>query len=258
MTHFLASVLDHQEVDLALAACVDIIDLKDPRSGALGAWPLPAVKDAVERVARRRPVSATVGDLPMEPALLAERVGALAATGVDYVKVGLFADPGLEAGITALGRLAADVALVGVLFADRRPDLELVRRLAMAGFTGVMLDTAGKDHGGLRRHVSDAGLARFLGYAASQGLCGGLAGSLGLDDIAPLLALGPEFLGFRGALCAGARRTGSLDAQALERVRQAIPRPGAPAGSGPRSAFSESPADFLRSASGAGGEALPY
>ena len=35
----LASVATLAEVDLALAAGADLIDLKDPEAGALGAWP---------------------------------------------------------------------------------------------------------------------------------------------------------------------------------------------------------------------------
>ena len=84
-----------------------------------------------------------------------------------------------------------------------------------------MLDTAGKQNGGLRTHLSDAGLARFVTLARMNGLLCGLAGSLGLDDIAPLAALEPDYLGFRGALCAG-DRAGRLDPKAFRAVRAAL------------------------------------
>ena len=256
MTYLLASVRDAHEAAMALQADADVIDLKDPQHGALGALPLSVVREAVAAVGRRRPVSATLGDAPMPPGLWVERAAALAECGVDYVKVGLPAGPAADACIDALSGLAAQVALVGVLFADERPDLRVLRRLAGAGFSVVMLDTANKAGGGLRRHITDAGLGRFVGYAATHGLCSGLAGSLGLGDIAPLLALGPEYLGFRGALCAGGERGAGLDADAMARVRLAIPRHSDAAGSGVR-AVSENGRESPRPAFGAGDPARP-
>ena len=52
----------------------------------------------------------------------------------------------------------------------------------------------------------------------------GLAGSLGLADVAPLAELGPDYLGFRGALCGRGGRTAGLDAAAIAEVRAAVRR----------------------------------
>ena len=49
----------------------------------------------------------------------------------------------------------------------------------------------------------------------------GLAGSLRLEHVAPLAALGPDYLGFRGALCA-AGRTDRIDPARVREVRQAL------------------------------------
>jgi (5-formylfuran-3-yl)methyl phosphate synthase len=51
----------------------------------------------------------------------------------------------------------------------------------------------------------------------------GLAGSLRLADVAPLLALAPDYLGFRGALCE-AGRTSVIDPERVRAVRAAIDR----------------------------------
>ena len=77
-------------------------------------------------------------------------------------------------------------------------------------------------------------------------------------DIAPLLALGPEYLGFRGALCAGRQRGAGLDADAMARVRLAIPRH-SDAAAGPEGvrAVSENGRESLRPAFGAGDPARP-
>jgi uncharacterized protein (UPF0264 family) len=112
---------------------------------------------------------------------------------------------------------------VAVLFADRWPYPGAPEALARAGFEGVMVDTADKSAGGLRRHLDEAALHGFLREAAAFGLFGGLAGSLARADIPALLALGPDVIGFRGALCAGGARTAGLDPAALRAVRAAIP-----------------------------------
>jgi uncharacterized protein (UPF0264 family) len=218
----LASVADLDETAVACALGADIIDLKDPARGALGAWPLERLREAVRLVAGRRLVSATVGDLPMVPDLVLAAAKRTAATGVDIVKVGMFADGDRVACIAALGGAARDgVRLVAVLMADQGLDLSLLVLLADAGFHGAMLDTADKRAESLRHRLDSAQLRTFVDRARSLGLLTGLAGSLRLADIAPLAALRPDYLGFRGALCRSGRET-ALDPAALATIRDAL------------------------------------
>ena len=53
MTRFLVSVRDVAETETALAAGADIIDLKDPAKGALGALDPAAIASCVMRIAGR-------------------------------------------------------------------------------------------------------------------------------------------------------------------------------------------------------------
>jgi (5-formylfuran-3-yl)methyl phosphate synthase len=222
MTGFLASVTSAAEAEIVLAAGADIIDLKDPHSGALGALSPPAIETAVRAVAGRRTVSATAGDLPMEPRRVADAVARIAGLGVDIVKVGMFPGGDPLACIAALARAAArGTRIVAVLFADQGPDLAVIDRLHDAGIVGAMLDTADKHAGGLRRHLGDAVLAEFVMRVSRQGMLTGLAGSLGLADIAPLARHAPDYLGFRGALCKDGR-TSTLDPERVRAVRAAI------------------------------------
>jgi uncharacterized protein (UPF0264 family) len=55
------------------------------------------------------------------------------------------------------------------------------------------------------------------------GLAAGLAGALRVEHIPALVALGPDVLGFRGALCRHGRRQAAIDAEAVIGVRRAIP-----------------------------------
>ncbi len=224
MTAMLASVTTAAEADFALAAGVDLIDLKDPQSGALGALPLATVRAIVQGFGDRATLSATAGDLAPVPATVAPAVQALAATGVHYVKVGLFPGPRQRDCLAALAPLAAaGTRLVVVLLADRAPDLTLLPVIRAAGCAGVMLDTADKRQGRLTDHIDHGCLQQFVEQARALGLLSGLAGSLRLADIARLLPLAPDYLGFRGALCRGAR-DGQIEPGALAAVRAAIPQ----------------------------------
>jgi uncharacterized protein (UPF0264 family) len=222
MTRFLASIASVEELPAALAGGADLIDVKDPSTGALGAATIETIRSVAAEVGGRRPVSATLGDLPMEPELLVKAARRTAAAGVDFVKAGVFPDGDAGTCIAALGAVAGDgVRLVAVLFADRAPDLALLDRIAAAGFAGAMLDTAGKGGGVLPDHLPPERLRAFVQRAKSLGLMTGLAGSLRLEHVAPLAALGPDYLGFRGALCAGGRAN-RIDPARVRQVRQAL------------------------------------
>lgn len=222
MTGVLASVISAAEAETAIDCGVDIIDLKDPSAGALGALPSAIIQDAVSQIAGRRCVSATIGDLPMVPASIAAAVERMGGLGVDIVKVGLFPDGDPVACFQALAAQAArGRRIVAVLFADRTPDFSVIERARDHGLAGVMLDTADKGGGGLRRHLAGDELTRFVARARGAGLLCGLAGSLGLADVLPLLRLRPDYLGFRGALCR-AGRTAALDPVRVRAVCAAV------------------------------------
>jgi len=221
---FLASVTSEAEARLAAEHGADIVDCKNPAAGALGALPHGVVRRIRNALPSRIPVSATIGDLSPEPGAVLEAARAMAQTGADFVKVGFF--PGGDALATArtLGRgLAGETALVAVILADVPAERDLVPALGEAGFAGVMLDTAAKDGRTLLDHRSIERLGTFVAEARAAGLFAGLAGSLGLSHVPALLALAPDVLGFRGALCRAADRRGALDAGALRAVRSAIP-----------------------------------
>lgn len=222
MTLMLASVTGAREAEIALAGGADIIDLKDPRAGALGALAAEAVREAVAAIAGRRPVSAVTGDL-IEPPRVREAAERMAATGVDYVKVGFLPGCDADAIAAALKPLAARTPLVAVLFGDADPDLSVLPRLVGAGFAGVMLDTARKDGGRLLDHMDAPALSSFVRRARNLRLLTGLAGSLEGPDVPRLVPMKPDFLGFRGALCDGEDRTRGLDPAAVARIRALIP-----------------------------------
>lgn len=218
----LASALDAREAATALAAGADIIDMKDARHGALGALPLDVIAQAVAAVAGRRPVSATLGDPPYDIEALVARARALRGLCVRYVKFAVDADF-LARHAESLAALARDVDLIGMQFADDGLDVALLPRLAALGFAGAMIDTRDKARGRLTTLCDGATLAAFCARCRAAGLRAGLAGSLRADDVPALLAIRPDVLGFRGALCADHARGRALDAAATRALRSLIP-----------------------------------
>jgi (5-formylfuran-3-yl)methyl phosphate synthase len=223
MSGMLASVNSLAEARLVAQFDVDIIDLKQPAQGALGALEASEVKAIVGALAPETVISATVGDLPMQATLLANAVNAMAATGVDYVKIGFFPGGDWQACIEQLAVPANNGhALIAVLFADTRPELSIIDSLHQAGFRGVMLDTMDKQAGSLTRLLNRGELQAFVQKAKSHALLTGLAGSLTIDDIPGLRGLEADYLGFRGALCHQRTRTAELDSKRIADIRQCL------------------------------------
>lgn len=227
----LVSVRDPAEALEAAAAGAQILDAKEPATGALGAVPeavLRALVGALRAAGQPQPVSATVGDGPFDDAGLEARVRATAACGVRWVKVG--AGPGEAGTVAALGRLQARMraeqaaaqaaghappwpawrGLVPVLLADAGLEDARLQAACQGGFPAVMLDTADKAAGSLAARRPHAELQAVLRALQAGGARAGLAGSLRAEDLGALRALGPDLLGVRGAACAGGR-DGRLD-----------------------------------------------
>lgn len=223
MTAMLASVSSLDEAMLVLAAGVDLIDLKQPASGALGALAPELCQEIVKRINGSCPVSATIGDLPMHAETIGRAARSMAATGVDFIKIGFFPGGNRDACIRELaGMIRSGQQLIAVLFADADPDFTIIEILAAQGFAGVMLDTADKHNGGLLRVMPGKQIQGFINRAQDNELLCGLAGSLSLADIPELMTLQPDYLGFRGALCTDQLRTKTLDSGAVTRIKQAL------------------------------------
>jgi uncharacterized protein (UPF0264 family) len=208
---FLASVTCLNEAQLVLDANVDIIDLKNPAEGSLGALPLATIQEIVKLIDKRKLVSATIGDLVMDPLLIEPAVQAISETGVDIVKVGFFGSENHVACALSLKKqILNGTKVVAVLFADQHPNFDFMDNLKAAGFYGAMLDTAEKSSGGLLNHLSLEILSAFTQKAKSLNLLSGLAGSLTLNDISMLNECYPDYLGFRGALCDSLNRRSEI------------------------------------------------
>jgi uncharacterized protein (UPF0264 family) len=219
----LVSVRNDAEAWLAVQGGAGFIDLKEPREGALGGLPVPAIS-AVVKLLRGRgvalPISATIGDVPMhEIDRIAASVAAVGACGVDYVKVGIEPAEHAEAVLDRLGDCG--FAVVPVFIADRGLDFGLVARACTLGFPAVMADTADKRAGSLLDVVAENRLRRFVHEVQSAGRLAGLAGALRVQHLPALRRLAPDFAGFRSAVCHG-DRSSALDPQRVQDLAEAL------------------------------------
>jgi len=228
-TGLLASVRSVDEALIALVSGADIIDAKDPFLGALGALDAKEISAIVKAINGRAPVSATTGDWPIGSPELLMAYESIQHTGVDYIKIGLFGvhdEATLRSGLAALPppHLSQSPARIAVIMADQGILLWPLQILKEYGFKGVMLDTANKFAGGLRTLASQETLSLFVSHASALDMMVGLAGSLSEEDIDPLSALHPHYLGFRTALCGVEGRTGRLDSSRIAQLRATLNR----------------------------------
>ncbi|HEX3834360.1 MAG TPA: (5-formylfuran-3-yl)methyl phosphate synthase [Solirubrobacteraceae bacterium] len=217
----LVSVVSAAEARLALAAGADIIDVKDPREGALGA-PAPSVlSEVVSAVGSAAPVSVALGDMPDLPHTAALAARGAALTGADYVKVGLRGGDSLDRAIAVMsavhGAVGQQTAVIAAAYADAgaldppalSPALlpELVQR---TGISGALVDTCVKDGRGLYGWLSESELADLIARTRAAGASFAVAGQLTLDELCRVEA---DVVGVRSAVCRNGDRRGDLDPQ---------------------------------------------
>jgi uncharacterized protein (UPF0264 family) len=224
MSRLLVSVRDVVEASAAFAAGADLIDVKEPLNGALGAAPIGTVEAVVKALPASAETSAVAGDHDDADGFVAA-ARAVAGTGVSFIKVGLGAALARPSAIARIGReLAGSGRLVAVLFADERTDAGLAPHLARAGFAGAMIDTRSKAGGRLTDLMTPAEISAFVAGCRAAGLLAGLAGSLRVEDIPGLAGAKPDILGFRGGLCVGGDRRAPLDPAGVRRAAETLRR----------------------------------
>jgi uncharacterized protein (UPF0264 family) len=221
----------------AITGGADIIDVKNPLEGALGAnypWVIKKIKELTPGDVE---VSCTLGDAPNLPGSFSLAALGAASLGVDYVKVGLY---GVKTSgeavffLQQINRAAKDVnpkiKVVVAGYADAKKigalDPSLIPELAHKAHADIaMLDTAVKDGKTLFDHQTIEQLKVFVSSAHGFGLQAALAGSLRKQDLSVVYGLGVDIAGFRGAACTGSDRnggqiSGQLVAELAETIRQ--------------------------------------
>jgi uncharacterized protein (UPF0264 family) len=219
-TGLLVSVRSASEAVTALEGGVDLIDVKEPTLGPLGAAATTVVREVVAVIAGRRPVSAALGEWR-------DWDGQPVPEGLRYVKWGL-AGVADDAGAALRQMRKTPVAAEPVLvaYADHRrassPDPVWLAERAMAlGFAAFLLDTAVKDGSTLVDWIAPATLARIRFQLADREVPMALAGSLDEAEIRRLAPLKPDWFAVRGAACVGGRG-GTVSANRVRQLKSVI------------------------------------
>ncbi len=236
MPGLLVSVRDAAEAELALAAGVDLIDVKEPLAGPLGAADpatIGRVATAIARApaSRRVPLSVALGELTEQATAPARQWPAR----IDFAKLGL-------AGCAALpdwrGRWASELeswparmGRVAVVYADWRvavapPPADVLDLARELGCTAALVDTFDKSAGSLVEHWTPAEIREFIGAARQRGMLAVVGGGLARRNLGQIVRLEPDFIAVRGAACRGGR-SGPLCRARLRRLVQLLrPRRG--------------------------------
>jgi len=229
----LVSVADVREARVAVRGGVDIVDVKNPAEGSLGAPAPDMIARVRNTVPSERPVSAAIGDLPNLPGTAALAALGAARSGAAYVKVGLWGTSTEEEAVAVLRAVREAVesgptrpTVVAAAYADAErvpsrplPPGALVAAARRAGVGGCLVDTAVKDGRGLFEWLAPDALAALVAEGHAARLEMALAGALRAEDLPAVRATGADIAGVRSAACRDGRRTAPLDAERIERLR---------------------------------------
>lgn len=230
MTGLLVSVRSAAEARAALAGGADVIDVKEPRRGALGPADPSVWKEILQTVDGRAPASAALGELHSDEIYdYASRAAAFA-----YAKIGLSdwrrCRNSAAKWFQAKSALPGDVCAVPVLYADiEAAECQTFSASARAAISLaaesrsalLVIDTFQKKGANLLDLVSLTELQRLSIAAAQDGVRLVLAGSLNEGAIERLLPLQPAYIGVRTAACTGGR-DGTIDLGRVKSLAQLV------------------------------------
>lgn len=226
MTRLLVSVRNAEEARAALRAGADLIDVKEPAKGSLGAPSNQAVEQVVAAVADEVPVSVALGELRD----LGGQEKISVPGGVAFAKLGL-AGCGLLADwrhrwaefVRTVPRATRPVA---VIYADweivgaPEPE-EVLAEAVRLNCAAVLVDTCAKGRGTLLDWWPLNRLSARIRAIHQEGMLAVLGGSLTMETVGPVAALGPDYVAVRGAVCRDGR-TGPLDGDLVQQLARRI------------------------------------
>lgn len=212
----LVSVVNQKEAEESIEGGADIIDVKNPKEGSLGAN-YPRVIRQVKKITAQKKLelSATIGDMPNLPGTASLAALGAAVSGADYVKVGLFGAKTSEDATTLMTEVVRAVKeynpqmkTIACGYADYKNfgcvnPLELPHVAYKAKADGVLVDIKIKNKtSNLFTFLGDKELEKLVKQAQNYGLLAALAGSLDVQDVSRVYDLGADIIGVRGAVCA--------------------------------------------------------
>ncbi|MDI9645665.1 MAG: (5-formylfuran-3-yl)methyl phosphate synthase [Archaeoglobales archaeon] len=214
----LVSPMNLAEAFEAIEGGADIIDVKNPVEGSLGAnfpWVIREVASFSKKHGRE--TSATIGDMPYKPGTASLAALGAAIAGADYIKVGLFGvKDAKEAGemvknvVKSVKDYDSSKKVVIAGYADfyrisAISPLELPRVAANYEVDVVMVDTAIKDGTSLFDHMKYGEIVEFVDLIRGNGMKCALAGNINWNNIEFVKKIKPDIVGVRSIVCENGR-----------------------------------------------------
>ncbi len=213
----LVSPINSSEAVEALVGGADIIDVKNPSEGSLGANFPWVIRSVCEAMKGKAPVSAAIGDFDFKPGTASLAALGAAVSGAHYIKVGLFGTKTAQEAFELMRAVSrtisdfdADKKMVAAGYADYDRInsvslMELPEIGADVDADVVMVDTGIKDGKSSFEFLGEEGMCEFVDATHDQGLECALAGALKFKDVPALRRLAPDIVGVRGVVCGGDR-----------------------------------------------------
>ena len=228
MPGLLVSVRDEKEALIAVECDVDVIDIKDPANGPLGAASLETVKLISEVVPANATLSAALGEsIELDPNAFQFKHAFWRRCS--FVKIGLANLQNTD----WCSRLNAQFDLlpssckrVLVCYADWEQANAPSPQQLIGSADGikadvVLFDTYVKDGSTLFDHLSVAVLKELLDSARARQLLAVIAGGLSLAEFPDAVSIRPDFIAVRGAACSGTR-SDSISRDAILNLKRAL------------------------------------
>jgi len=218
----LVSVVSPEAAKVALSAGIDILDIKNPEEGSLGAS-FPWIVEDILKISKGIEVSAAIGDFDFKPGLASLASYSLSKLGVKYVKIGFYKiktkKQALKLGKSVI-RALNDSHGVFAAYADYKnigsiSPFEIIEVGEECGASIVMIDTINKRGKNLLNYMGMEDLKIFVDTSHEKGLKVALAGSLDRYSIAMLKKINPDIVGVRGAVCEGRKRTNFISRERI-------------------------------------------
>jgi uncharacterized protein (UPF0264 family) len=231
----LISPINTDEALEAIEGGADIVDVKNPKEGSLGASFPWIIKGVREMTPEDMLVSATLGDVPYKPGTVSLAAMGALVSGADYIKVGLYGTKNYGEALEVMENVvrtvlenSSDVVVVASGYADAHlvgaiDPMEIPKVAAEAGADLAMVDTAVKDGKTLFDFMDIDDLQKFVNEIHDYGLKSALAGSVKKDQLKPLYDINCDVVGVRGAACIGGdRNTGKIHRSAVAELKNMI------------------------------------
>lgn len=229
LTKLLVSIRDASEALTAVAEGVDLIDIKEPRRGSLGAANQTVIMQVIEAVAGRVPLSMACGEL-LDVDIEQRRWSSGHAEAIRFAKLGLAGcgtrEDWPKRWQAAMAEWPESVSQVAVVYADWQtcgapaPE-EVVQVAGRLGCRAVLVDTFDKSAGNLLVHLSMDELTTLGLQVRERGLLYVLAGSLDVETIETVASLQPNYVAVRGAVCRGSRE-GKIDPEKVRQIKAVL------------------------------------